>query len=327
MILRTYASNQPLSLALLPVVTFAILLAAAAKGHLVAYNADFPVDRYLVQWYNSSFLVAVVAGLLIMAGAYLSNMVFNRHEFFNVPVFVPALIYTLMATTLAVIQLSMPVLIANVFVMLGLNSQLQIFHQPRVLAEYFESGFWYGLAAVCFPPYIVLIAAVWAGTILTRAFHWREYVLPVLAFVVPFAYWISWLYFQDNLQAMVLFRKWMSFDAQSFFSSWGRSERVFTIIVLISLLFALPRYLFLNERSSNRSKTIRTLFFMVALAVGGSYFLAFFLTWKWMIMALLLPVAFTLGYWFANYRVSLVGPFFFYAILATSLWCVLAALI
>jgi len=41
-------------------------------------------------------------------------------------------------------------------------------------------------------------------------------------------------------------------------------------------------------------------------------------------MSLLLPFAFLLGYWFANYRVSLVAPFFFYALVFTSLWCVIA---
>lgn len=327
MILRTYASNQPLSLALLPITTLAVLLAAAASGHLEAYNAGFPVDYYLADWYKNSFTLAALSGALILGGAYLANTVFNRHEFFNVPVFVPAFTYSLMGATLALIQLSVPVLVANVFVLLGLNKHLKIFHQPRVLAEYFETGFWYGLAAVCFPPYLALAAAIWAGSIITRAFHWREYLLPMVAFAVPFGYWLSWLYFQDSMDGMVLFRKWVSFDRQSYFSTWDTSYWTFGAIALGSLLFALPRYLFLSERSSNKAKTIRTIFFVVAVALVVSYFAAYILIWQWVVMALLLPVAFLLGYWFANYRVSLVAPFFFYALLATSLWCVLTVII
>jgi hypothetical protein len=327
MILRTYASNQPLSLVLLPVITFSVLLAVASRGVLEVYNADFPLDRYLRDWYHAPYPMAMLSAAIILAGAYLANVVFNRHEFFNVPVFVPALIYTILATTLSVVQLSIPVLIANVFVLLGLNNHLKIFHQPRVLAEYFESGFWYGLAAVCFPPYLILIAAIWVGTLVTRAFHWREYVLPLVAFGVPFAYWVSWLYFQDDMAGMVLFKKWISFDTQSFFSTWDRTTRIFGITAIVSLVFAIPRYLFLSDRSSNKAKTIRTIFFIVALSLVGSYFLAYVLLWKWMVMALLLPVSFLLGYWFANYRVSLVAPFFFYALIAASIACVTAALI
>jgi hypothetical protein len=96
---------------------------------------------------------------------------------------------------------------------------------------------------------------------------------------------------------------------------------------LLSLLFAIPRYLFLSERSSNKAKTIRTIFFIVALTLVGSYFIAFLLMWKWIVMALLLPVSFLLGYWFANYRVSLVAPFFFYLLLASSVACIVGAFI
>jgi hypothetical protein len=326
MILRTYASNQPLSLALLPLTTFGVLLAVASSGRLVAFNADFPIDRFLLSWYDSPYSLAGLSGLLILTGAYLSNNVFNRHEFFNVPVYVPAFIYSMLGTTLALIQLSVPVLLANVFVLLGLNSHLKIFHQPRVLSEIFESAFWYGVAAVLFPPYLLLVLAMWLGSMLTRAFHWREYALPLVAFSMPFIYWMSWLYLHDNVQSMVLFRKWVSFDFQSFFSTLDKSERVFGIVAILALLFALPRYLFLSERSSNKAKTVRTIFFLIALAVAGSYLLGYFLLWKWIIMSLLLPIAFLLGYWFANYRLSLVAPFFFYALMAASLWCVLSSI-
>jgi hypothetical protein len=327
MILRTYASNQPLSLALLPITTLSVLFAAAVKGRLIAFDSGFPVDRFLLGWYQGPLSLAFLVGIFILAGAYLANRVFNRHEFFNVPVFVPAFIYSLLATTLALIQLSVPALLANLFVLVGLNNHLKIFQQPRVLAEYFQAGFWYGLGALCFPPYLVLIAVIWLGSIVTRAFHWREYLLPVLSFAVPFAYWSSWLYFTDSMQDLVLFHKWVSFDVQSFFAHWNKAYQVFGILAILSLVFAIPRYMFLSDRSSNKSKTIRTIFFLVAVGLAGSYFLAFMLLWKWIVMALLLPVAFLLGYWFANYRVSLVAPFFFYAMLATSLWCVIVALI
>ncbi len=327
MILRIYASNQPLTLALLPFTTLGVLLTAAARGQLTAVNMGFPMDSYLANSLESPYSLAMLVGILILGGAYLTNTIFNRHEFYNVPVFVPALIYSMLAATIALIQLSIPVLVANIFLLLGLNRHLKIFHQPRVLAEYFETGFWYGLAAVCFPPYLMLAAAIWVGSISTRAFHWREYLLPVIAFAVPFCYWFSWLYFTDRVDAIVLFQKWVSFDSQSFFASWDKSAKTFGIVLILALLFAIPRYLFLSERSSNKAKTVRTIFFVVALALVGSYFLAYVLIWKWIVMSLLLPIAFLLSYWFSNYRVSFLAPFLFYAISLASLWCVLMVLI
>jgi hypothetical protein len=234
--------------------------------------------------------------------------------------------YSLIATTMSLVQLSLPVLIANVFVLLGLNRHLKIFLQPRVLAEYFEAGFWYGMAAVFFPPFLLLAAGIWACTVITRAFHWREYVLPMMAFAVPFGYWISWLFFRDHLDQAILFRKVLSFDVYAYFSQWHWTTRAFVFLALAALVFALPRYLFLSDRSSNKSKGIRTVFMIMALSMAGAYFLAFALVLKWIVCALLLPVSFLLGYWFANYRVSLMAPFFFYGIAISSILCIIHVL-
>ena len=114
MILRIYASNQPLTLALLPFTTLGVLLTAAARGQLTAVNMGFPMDSYLANSLESPYSLAMLVGILILGGAYLTNTIFNRHEFYNVPVFVPALIYSMLAATIALIQLSIPVLVANI---------------------------------------------------------------------------------------------------------------------------------------------------------------------------------------------------------------------
>ncbi len=326
MILRTYASNQPLSLVFIPITVVAVVFAAVWKGALVPMDLGFPTDFMLSAIYTQPWSLGMVVVAVILAGAFLANLVFNRHEFFNTPVFVPALMYALIATTMALVQLSLPVLIANVFVLLGLNRHLKIFLQPHVLAEYFEAGFWYGMAAVFFPPYLVLAIGIWLCTIITRAFHWREYVLPIMAFAVPFCYWLSWLFFRDHMDQAILFRKVLSFDVYAYFSQWHWTTRTFVFIALAALIFALPRYLFLSDRSSNKSKGIRTVFMIMALSMVGSYFTAFALVLKWIVSALLLPVAFLLGYWFANYRVSLMAPFFFYGLAISSILCVVHAL-
>ena len=138
MILRTYASNQPLSLVFIPITVVAVVVAAVIRGVLIPVNVGFPADFMLKSVYTSPWSLGALVAVLILAGAIMSNVVFNRHEFYNTPVFIPALMYAMMATTLSLIQLSVPLLLANVFALLGLNRHLKIFLQPRVLAEYFE---------------------------------------------------------------------------------------------------------------------------------------------------------------------------------------------
>jgi hypothetical protein len=312
MILRSFASNQPYTLIAVPVTVLMALLPAIWHGGLVPMNADFPADELFYGVYQSQILTVGITSLLIIAGAFISNLVFNRHEFFNVPVYVPALMYAMVGSVLVLIQLSLPVLLANIFLLAGLNKQLKVFRQTRVLAEYFECGFWYGLAAVCFPPYLALAAGLWFTTIITRAFHWREHVLPLIAFSMPFVYWIVWKYWSNEMDDLVLFRRIFTYDVRTYFQSFSWIESTFFVVSIIAMLIALSRYLFLSDRASNKARSVKYVFLIMAVAITLSMLLGYFLVMKWVLLCMLLPITFIIGYWFTNYRYSLIAPFAFY---------------
>ncbi len=313
MILRSLASNQPYTLIAVPVTVLAALLPAVWQTGLVPLRVDFPADEIFQYVYRSKEAVVGLTALLIIVGAFVSNGVFNRHEFYNVPVYVPAVMYAMTATVLSVIQLSLPLLLANVFLLAGLNRQLQVFRQSRVLAEYFESGFWFGMAAVFFPPYLALAAGLWVTTLVTRSFHWREHFLPLIAFSVPFLYWLTWKYWNNEMDSLVLFRKVLTYDIQGFFSSFSWAETLFFLVAIICLGLALPRYLFLADRASNKARSVKSVFLIMALSMALAMVLGYLLVLKWVLLTMLLPITFVGGYWFTNYRYSLLAPFAFYA--------------
>lgn len=312
MILRSLASNQPYTLIAVPVTVLAALLPAFWQSGLVPLRLDFPADEIFQYVYQSTEAVVGLTALLIIAGAFISNAVFNRHEFYNVPVYVPAVMYAMTASVLSVIQLSMPLLLANIFLLAGLNRQLQVFRQSRVLAEYFEGGFWFGMAAVFFPPYLVLAAGLWVTTWVTRSFHWREHILPMVAFCMPFLYWLAWKYWNNDLDNLVLFHKVFTYDIQGFFSSFSWAETLFFIVAIVAFALALPRYLFLADRASNKARSIKSVFLIMAIAMVLAMLLGYFLVLKWVLLTMLLPITFVVGYWFTNYRYSLLAPLAFY---------------
>jgi hypothetical protein len=321
MILRSFASNQPYTLAVVPVTVGAALLPAIWQQGLPVVNNGFPADDLLEWIYLSQNAVVWAAIGLILGGSLIANLVFNKHEFYNVPVYVPALMYAMFGTSIALIQLSLPVLMANIFLLAGLNKHLRIFRQTRVLAESFESGFWYGMAAVFFPPYLLLIAGLWVSTLFMRTFHWREHLLPIISFSVPFVYWIAWKYWQNELDSLILFNKIFTYDARHFFSELNRTELLYLISVALIMLGSLPRYLFLSDRASNKSRSIKNVFLIMAITMIACMILGYLLILKWVLLTALLPLTFLVGYWFTNYRYSLLAPFVFYFI------CVFATLV
>lgn len=323
MILRSFASNQPYTLAVVPLTVGAALLPAIGLQGLPLINCGFPADDLLEWVYLSHNAVVWTTFALILGGAILANLVFNKHEFYNIPVYVPALLYGMFGTSLALIQLSIPALMANIFVLAGLNKHLRIFRQSRVLAEYFESGFWYGMAAVFFPPYLLLIAGLWITTLFMRTFHWREHLLPIISFCVPFIYWIVWKYWQNDLDDLVLFNKIFTYDASFFFNQFQKFNLLFLLIAGLTFIGALPRYTFLSDRASNKARSVKNIFLTMAISMILCMVAGYFLILKWILLAALLPLTFVIGHWFTNYRYSLIAPFVFYFICTCSTLVVL----
>jgi hypothetical protein len=318
MILRSFASNQPYTLIMVPILVLLSVLPMAWGSAPIPVVSGFPSDELFRFVYLNSTTLAVTTSVLILSGAILANLIFNKHEFYNIPVFVPALMYAVTAVAISMIQLSLPVLLANVFLLAGLNKQLRIFRQTRVLGEYFESGFWFGMAAVCFPPYLTLAFGLWMTTIVTRAFHWREHLLPLVAFSVPFLYWLTWKYWNSQWDDIVLFRKVISFDVNSFFHEMKWGQGLYLIVTVIVVILALPRYIFLSDRASNKARSVKNVFLIMSVAMMAAFILGYFLVMKWILMTALLPVAFIAGYWFTNYRYSLIAPFAFYTYCAAA---------
>jgi hypothetical protein len=54
----------------------------------------------------------------------------------------------------------------------------------------------------------------------------------------------------------------------------------------------------------------------MAIAQLGSLMLAYLVFREWIFSTLLVTLSILLGYWFTNYRYSLMAPFVYYALLA-----------
>jgi MFS family permease len=312
MILRQFAYNQPYLLGAAPIIVLSILVPSAWGSGLPIHNYNFPADDLFAWVYKSKELTVGVVCALVIAGSLLSNAVFNRHEFYPVPSYIISLVYAGLASAMCLHHCSPPALLAALFMLIGLNKQLQVFKQARVLSEYFESGFWFGMAAMFFPPFIILALGMWINVLFTRAFKWREHVLPIIAFCIPFLYWGVWKYWNNELNNIVLFHQLSTFNQSSALVTLTFAERLFYIITFVAFGLSLPRYLFLSDRASNKARSVKIVFFVMALSMCAAFLLGYMLISKIIFLSLLLPLTFIIGYWFANYRYSLIAPFVFY---------------
>ncbi len=313
MILRLFSSNQPLLLIAIPVVVAAGLSPALAGSFPVIYHTGYPGESWLYSLEQNPFIHWLSAIILISSGALTANKVFNRHEFHSSAVYVPGLIYALLGVLFCLHGISLSALLANVFVLGGIDQVLRIYRQHRALSEYFKAGIMMGLAALLFPPLLVLAAASWIAILYTRSFVWREYVVTLLAFSVPFIWWLGLRYIVGAEGPPILLFRTILINWYTEIGEMGWWEKIALLLSVVSFLFGLPRFISPRSRLTNRARNIFTVF----LLFGGSIVLAFMLhvifTGEWNMIPLLVPFTFVLGLWYTNYRYSLMAPFVFYA--------------
>lgn len=323
MLLRQFSSRQPYLVAVGPMLSMAILFLAYYFGLLRFSSTSFPMDQWLKSFVSYPWLLVSVAVALISLGCFVSNLIFNRHEFNIAPSYVPSLLYGMLSTTMCLVEVSIPVLFANLCIVIGLNRQFEVWRQNRAIAEYFTASFCYGLAALCFPPYIFLYPGMALSVINTRSFNWREHVLSIIAFSSPFLYWWSYLYWIDRLDTFILFRTIFSFNPPQG-PDWNNNYILaFAISMGLTLLFALRSFIFLGDRSSNRARSVKRIFLFMSIAMLGSGVFAYFILREVTPGVLLLPLGFIAGNWFTNYRYSLIAPFMFYGLFISCVTLVL----
>jgi hypothetical protein len=88
---------------------------------------------------------------------------------------------------------------AGIFCIIALNSILSMYGQQDAYHQLFTAGFSIGIASLFYVPLAFLLFLIWFTLITYRISSWREYVISVISFSLPFLYYISWLFWNDNL--------------------------------------------------------------------------------------------------------------------------------
>lgn len=164
--------------------------------------ADGPLYTMLIVWLQQfPVLTIAVALILVVVQALTLFYVFQANGFFGRSNFLPALII-LLAYSWNVTYLTLhAVLPAGVFIIVALNSIMVMYGRPAAYHQVFTASFALGVASLFYIPLAYLIFFVWFTLITYRISSWREYAVALIGYVLPFIYYISWLFWDDNLVA------------------------------------------------------------------------------------------------------------------------------
>jgi len=267
MLLKIFRSNQPYTI-------FFVLFMALFVSIPLFLGVSSPLETTLTPAKGifellptNLLFIGIIKFALLFIGAVTLNWVFTQVEFLTESNHLTAMWYLMILAPVVHSGWSIPVLTGNIFLFISLNRLLKVFRQPRALSEYFESGFWLGLASICFMPFLLILPFVLLAIIYTRTFNFREVFMPVLGAIIPWVYLFSIEFILKNTEPRKLIQE-VYLEVESYLPNalfW-----VFILVIAFHVILSLIIYLNTYKRSTNRSKNTKSVYIIWSLGVAVS---------------------------------------------------------
>ncbi|MBX2952217.1 MAG: hypothetical protein KF870_06910 [Leadbetterella sp.] len=241
-----------------------------------------PLSSYFYQLIDATFghsqmVYQVIAAGVVYLQALLLNFMINKRNLFNEKNYIGALLYVvLMSISFDLMKLS-PSLLANTFVLLGVNSVLsQIEKRDGVGDDVFETGIFFGLATLFHHPAFVFILWAILTLFLYTGINIRQAFMVILAFLLPLFFMFIFFYFND--MGADFTQVWL-LNLNSFVKVTLLNIRdiliVYTLPVVLSLLGVAKvlrghRYNSFQNRS-HQALLILGIFALLAFLLSGKY--------------------------------------------------------
>lgn len=137
--------------------------------------------------------------LLVVFQSFIVFYLFQANGFFSRSNFIPAIIVMMGYSWNSNFQTLHAIIPALLFVLIALNSLLRMYGRQAPYQQVFTAAFSVSVASLFYLPIAYMIFLVWLVLISYRVSFWREYVITLIGFALPWVYYISWLYVSDSM--------------------------------------------------------------------------------------------------------------------------------
>jgi hypothetical protein len=162
--------------------------------------SDGPLYLLLVSWIQHfPSLTVSIALILVVIQALVLFYVYQSNSFFKRSNFLPAIIILLAYSWSSKYQTMHAILPAAIFIVIALYSIMGMYGRQAAYHQVFTAAFSIGIASLFYIPLAFLLLMIWFTFITYRISSWREYAVSVIGFILPFLYYISGLFWYDNL--------------------------------------------------------------------------------------------------------------------------------
>jgi len=195
MLLNVYRENQPYTLFTIPIVAILFWINGIIDPVTISYDDFSPLYRMVSQVVTKYlYLNIIVSVFLVTSGAVLLNLTLNRFDFYERENYLPSLFYTLAMSFELGGQTFNPILISNIFLILVFRFMLRIKRQDSSKELVFNAGILTAIGTLFYMPFILVFFLSWLSLSVLRPFVWREWILAIIGFMLPFLLLLAFTY-------------------------------------------------------------------------------------------------------------------------------------
>ncbi len=265
MILRILKTNQAYHFILIPVMIAGLWFRSYLNPDFFPFfegENDMFLYKALTQWVAKSALASnLLSMVFVIILSFFILKLNTEYAFIRVRTFLPSNIFVLIIGGLIALHTLHPVYFALLFLLLCVDRIFQSYEMEKFHASAFEAGFFIGLGSLFYLNLIFFFPITWIGFLLiNKRTQWRNFVLPVLGFMVPWLFTWSYYFLSDQITVFVD-TIIMNFDTDNQFFSGNRALQIYLaylmFISLLGSLFLLNQY---DEKKISTRKNFQVFF-------------------------------------------------------------------
>lgn len=213
----------------------------------------------LYGWFNRIFLahplVAAAIGLLMLLGeAFLFNYLLQQHQILTKKNWLPALLTVVFGSCTPGLLWPLPEQFAGLLILAALFLVLGTYRQDKSLSPVFNSGLLLGLASLFYFPAFIFYIFFFIVVIMLRPFVWREWLMLLIGFLIPFIYSGVWFLWNDQLETSFQTYLIDPILDRSFFLKLNSSDYFLSAVTLLLLLVSSGRLMTSSLTSALKTK-------------------------------------------------------------------------
>lgn len=240
MFIKFFKSNNPSFLIILPILVVLIWIYVFFQPTYINQDNSgvlFSLIVHLIGW--NKYLSALFSVIIVILEVFLIYKISVKYELLQTDTFLSALFYIILMHCTPTLILLHPIIITNLLLLLTIDSVFAVYRQETNLGKIFNAGLFISLSSLFYPSLWILFLIIWLGLIFLRPFIWREWVIALIGFALPYLFLFTVYYVFDISKNIGQF---VNFDfRRNPFTYVNYSDIIIFSTVLLILFMALLR--------------------------------------------------------------------------------------